>query len=76
MHTHIDRYTSTSIYLQIDTVIHRYTYLALKILFVLTFFADYSRIDSYAQIQKKLRHFAYKIAQFTNAQSYHRGFYK
>ncbi len=30
-----------------DMVIHRYTYLALKIHFALTFFADYSMIDSY-----------------------------
>jgi hypothetical protein len=47
IHTHID--TPVHQY-QADPVIHRYTNLALKIYFVLTYFADYSRIDSFTLI--------------------------
>ncbi len=35
---------------QADTVVNQYTYLALKIQFVVTFIADYGRIDSYTLI--------------------------
>jgi hypothetical protein len=42
-HTHIDK-PEQEYYLYAGTVKYCYTFLALKVHFVLTFFADYSRI--------------------------------